>query len=80
MLNKFFDKFKSKKDDEEIKNTKEDLQQDGLETDPSNEYKENSEEIIEDKEDSEVDYETNTEQIEEISEEKEESKEGFLKN
>ena len=56
MLNKFFDKFKSKKDDEEIKNTKEDLQQDGLETDPSNEYKENSEEIIEDKkEDSEVD-------------------------
>ena len=79
MLNKFFDKFKSKKDDEEIKNTKEDLQQDGLETDPSNEYKENSEEIIEDKkEDSEVDYETNTEQIEEISEEKEESKEGFF--
>lgn len=79
MLNKFFDKFKSKKDDEEIKNTKEDLQQDGLETNPSNEYKENSEEIIEDKkEDSEVDYETNTEQIEEISEEKEESKEGFF--
>ena len=79
MLNKLFDKFKSKKDDEEIKNTKEDLQQDGLETDPSNEYKENSEEIIEDKkEDSEVDYETNTEQIEEISEEKEESKEGFF--
>lgn len=79
MLNKFFDKFKSKKDDEEIKNTKEDLQQDGLETDPSNEYKENSEEIIEDKkEDSEVDYETNTEQIEEISEEKEGSKEGFF--
>ncbi|BAG08263.1 signal recognition particle-docking protein FtsY [Finegoldia magna] len=79
MLNKFFDKFKSKKDDEEIKNTKQDLQQDGLETDPSNEYKENSEEIIEDKkEDSEVDYETNTEQIEEISEEKEESKEGFF--
>lgn len=79
MLNKFFDKFKSKKDDEEIKNTKEDLQQDGLETDPSNEYKENSEEIIEDKkEDSEVDYETNSEQIEEISEEKEESKEGFF--
>ena len=79
MLNKFFDKFKSKKDDEEIKNTKEDLQQDGLETDPSNEYKENSEEIIEDKkEDSEVDYEINTEQIEEISEEKEESKEGFF--
>ena len=79
MLNKFFDKFKSKKDDEEIKNTKEDLQHEGLETDPSNEYKENSEEIIEDKkEDSEVDYETNTEQIEEISEEKEESQEGFF--
>lgn len=79
MLNKFFDKFKSKKDDEEIKNTKEDLQHEGLDTDLSNEYKENSEEIIEDKkEDSEVDYETNTEQIEEISEEKEESKEGFF--
>ena len=79
MLNKFFDKFKSKKDDEEIKNTKEDLQHDGLENDLSNEYKENSEEIIEDKkEDSEVDYETNTEQIEEISEEKEGSKEGFF--
>ncbi|MDU7140316.1 MAG: signal recognition particle-docking protein FtsY [Finegoldia magna] len=79
MLNKFFDKFKSKKDDEEIKNTKEDLQHDGLENDLSNEYKENSEEIIEDKkEDSEVDYETNSEQIEEISEEKEESKEGFF--
>lgn len=79
MLNKFFDKFKSKKDDEEIKNTQEDLQHEGLETDLSNEYKENSEEIIEDKkEDSEVDYETNSEQIEEISEEKEESKEGFF--
>lgn len=79
MLNKFFDKFKSKKDDEEIKNTKEDLQHEGLDTDLSNEYKENSEEIIEDKkEDSEVDYETNSEQIEEISEEKEESKEGFF--
>ncbi len=79
MLNKFFDKFKSKKDDEEIKNKKEDLQHEGLETDLSNEYKENSEEIIEDKkEDSEVDYETNSERIEEISEEKEESKEGFF--
>ena len=79
MLNKFFDKFKSKKDDEEIKNTKEDLQHEGLDTDLSNEYKENSEEIIEDKkEDSEVDYETNSEQIEEITEEKEESKEGFF--
>ena len=79
MLNKFFDKFKSKIDDEEIKNTKEDLQHEGLDTDLSNEYKENSEEIIEDKkEDSEVDYETNSEQIEEISEEKEESKEGFF--
>ena len=79
MLNKFFDKFKSKKDDEEIKNTKEDLQHEGLETDLSNEYKENSEDIIEDKkEDSEVDYETNSEQIEEITEEKEESKEGFF--
>ena len=79
MLNKLFDKFKSKKDDEEIKNTKEDLQHEGLDTDLSNEYKENSEEIIEDKkEDSEVDYETNSEQIEEISEEKEESKEGFF--
>ncbi|MDU5807663.1 MAG: signal recognition particle-docking protein FtsY [Finegoldia magna] len=79
MLNKFFDKFKSKKDDEEIKNTKEDLQHEGLETDLSNEYKENSEDIIEDKkEDSEVDYETNSEQIEEISEKKEESKEGFF--
>ena len=79
MLNKFFDKFKSKKDDEEIKNTKEDLQHEGLETDLSNEYKENREKIIEDKkEDSEVDYETNSEQIEEISEEKEESKEGFF--
>ena len=31
MLNKFFDKFKSKKDDEEIKNTEEDLQQEELE-------------------------------------------------
>ncbi|MFQ9980148.1 MAG: signal recognition particle-docking protein FtsY [Finegoldia magna] len=79
MLNKFFDKFKSKKDDEEIKNTKEDLQHEGLDTDLSNEYKENSEENIEDKkEDSEVDYETNSEQIEEITEEKEESKEGFF--
>ena len=79
MLNKFFDKFKSKKDDEEIKNTQEDLQHEGLETDLSNEYKENSEEIIEDKkEDSEVDYEINSEQIEENSEEKEESKEGFF--
>ena len=79
MLNKFFDKFKSKKDDEEIKNTKEDLQHEGFDTDLSNEYKENREEIIEDKkEDSEVDYETNSEQIEEITEEKEESKEGFF--
>lgn len=79
MLNKFFDKFKSKKDDEEIKNTKEDLQHEGLETYLSNDYKKNSEEIIEDKkEDSEVDYEINSEQIKEISEEKEESKEGFF--
>ena len=49
MLNKFFDKFKSKKDDEETKNTEEDLQQEELETSRSNENIEKSEEVVEDK-------------------------------
>lgn len=79
MLNKFFDKFKSKKDDEEVKNTEEDLQQEELENSQSNENIEKSEEVVEDKnEDSETDSEKYPEESEEINEDKEENKEGFF--
>lgn len=85
MLNKFFDKFKSKKDDEETKNTEEDLQQEELEISQSNENIEISEEVndaekvVEEKnEKSETDNEQYQEQSEEIIEDKEENKEGFF--
>lgn len=85
MLNKFFDKFKSKKDDEETKNTEEDLQQEELEISQSNENIEISEEVndaekvVEEKnEKSETDNEKYQEQSEEIIENKEENKEGFF--
>ncbi|MBS5941756.1 MAG: signal recognition particle-docking protein FtsY [Anaerococcus hydrogenalis] len=79
MLNKFFDKFKSKKDDEEIKNTEEDLQQEELENSQSIENIEKSEEVVEDKnEDSETDSEKYPEEAEQNSEDKEENKEGFF--
>lgn len=85
MLNKFFDKFKSKKDYEETKNTEEDLQQEELEISQSNENIEISEEVndsekvVEEKnEKSETDNEKYQEQSEEIIEDKEENKEGFF--
>ncbi|MDU4670746.1 MAG: signal recognition particle-docking protein FtsY [Finegoldia magna] len=85
MLNKFFDKFKSKKDEEETKNTEEDLQQEELEISQSNENIEISEEVndaekvVEEKnEKSETDNEKYQEQSEEIIEDKEENKEGFF--
>lgn len=85
MLNKFFDKFKSKKDDEETKNTEEDLQQEELKISQSNENIEISEEVndaekvVEEKnEKSETDNEKYQEQSEEIIEDKEENKEGFF--
>ncbi|MDU3124194.1 MAG: signal recognition particle receptor subunit alpha, partial [Finegoldia magna] len=85
MLNKFFDKFKSKKDDEETKNTEEDLQQEELEISQSNENIEISEEVndaekvVEEKnEKSETDNEKYQEQSEEIIEDKEKNKEGFF--
>lgn len=79
MLNKFFDKFKSKKDDEEIKNTEEDLQQQELENSQSIENIEKSEEVVEDKnEDSETVSERYPEEAEQNSEDKEENKEGFF--
>ncbi|EFH92618.1 signal recognition particle-docking protein FtsY [Finegoldia magna] len=79
MLNKFFDKFKSKKDDEETKNTEEDLQQEELETSHSNENIEKSEEVVEDKNvDSVTDSKKYPVESEEINEDKEENKEGFF--
>ena len=85
MLNKFFDKFKSKKDDEETKNTEEDLQQEELEISQSNENIEisdevnDSEKVVEEKnEKSETDNEKYQEQSEEFIEDKEENKEGFF--
>ena len=79
MLNKFFDKFKSKKDDEEVKNTEEDLQQEELENSQSNENIEKSEEVVEEKnEDSGTNSEKHPEESEEINEDKEENKEGFF--
>lgn len=79
MLNKFFDKFKSKKDDEEIKNTEEDLQQEELENSQSIENIEKSEEVVEDKnEDSETNIKKYPEEVEQNSEDKEENKEGFF--
>ena len=85
MLNKFFDKFKSKKDDEETKNTEEDLQQEELEISQSNENIEISEEVndaekvVEEKnEKAENDNEKHQEQSEEFIEDKEENKEGFF--
>ena len=85
MLNKFFDKFKSKKDDEEIKNTEEDLQQEELEISQSNENIEISDEVndaekvVEEKnEKSETDNEKYQEQSEEFIEDKEENREGFF--
>lgn len=87
MLNKFFDKFKSKKDDEETKNTEEDLQQEELEISQSNENIEISEEVndaekvVEEKnEKSETDNEKYQEQSEEIIEDKEENIEDKEKN
>lgn len=85
MLNKFFDKFKSKKDDEETKNTEEDLQQEELEISQSNENIEisegvnDAEKVVEEKnEKSETDNEKYQEQSEEFIEDKEENKEGFF--
>lgn len=85
MLNKFFDKFKSKKDDEETKNTEEDLQQEELEISQSNENIEISDEVndaekvVEEKnEKSETDNEKYQEQSEEFIKDKEENKEGFF--
>lgn len=85
MLNKFFDKFKSKKDDEETKNTEEDLQQEELEISQSNENTEISEEVndaervVEEKnEKSETDNEKYQEESEEFIEDKEENREGFF--
>lgn len=85
MLNKFFDKFKSKKDDEETKNTEEDLQQEELEINQSNENIEISEEVndaekvVEEKnEKAETDNEKYQEQSEKFIEDKEENKEGFF--
>ena len=85
MLNKLFDKFKSKKDYEETKNTEEDLQQEELEISQSNENIEISEEVndsekvVEEKnEKSETDNEKYQEQSEEMIEDKEENKEGFF--
>ena len=85
MLNKFFDKFKSKKDDEETKNTEEDLQQEELKISQSNENIEISDEVndaekvVEEKnEKSETDNEKYQEQSEEMIEDKEENKEGFF--
>ena len=85
MLNKFFDKFKSKKDDEETKNTEEDLQQEELEISQSNENIEISEEVndaekvVEEKnEKAETDNEKYQEQSEKFIEDKEENKEGFF--
>lgn len=85
MLNKFFDKFKSKKDDEETKNTEEDLQQEELEISQSNENIEISEEVndaekvVEEKnEKSETDNEKYQEESEEFIEDKEENREGFF--
>lgn len=85
MLNKFFDKFKSKKDDEETKNTEEDLQQEELKISQSNENIEISEEVndaekvVEEKnEKAETDNEKYQEESEEFIEDKEENKEGFF--
>lgn len=85
MLNKFFDKFKSKKDDEETKNTEEDLQQEELEISQSNENIEISEEVndaekvVEEKnEKADTDNEKYQEESEEFIEDKEENKEGFF--
>lgn len=79
MLNKFFDKFKSKKDDEGIKNTEEDLQQEELENSQSIENIEKSKEVVEDKnEDSETNIKKYPEEAEQNSEDKEENKEGFF--
>ncbi|WP_392435809.1 signal recognition particle-docking protein FtsY [Finegoldia magna] len=85
MLNKFFDKFKSKKDDEETKNTEEDLQQEELEISQSNENIEISEEVndaekvVEKKnEKADTDNEKYQEESEEFIENKEENKEGFF--
>lgn len=85
MLNKFFDKFKSKKDDEETKNIEEDLQQEELEISQSNENTEISEEVndaervVEEKnEKSETYNEKYQEESEEFIEDKEENREGFF--
>lgn len=85
MLNKFFDKFKSKKDDEETKKTEEDLQQEELEINQSNENIEISEKVndaekgVEEKnEKAETDNEKYQEQSEKFIEDKEENKEGFF--
>lgn len=85
MLNKFFDKFKSKKDDEETKNTEEDLQQEELEINQPNENIEisekvnDAEKVVEEKnEKAETDNEKYQEQSEKFIEDKEENKEGFF--
>ena len=86
MLNKFFDKFKSKKDDDESKISEEDLQQieelEPKESDQNldkNEELENNAEIVkEQNHDNRVEIEEKHDESDNIIEEKEESKEGFF--
>lgn len=86
MLNKFFDKFKSKKDDDESKISEEDLQQieelEPKESDQNldkNEELENNAEIVkEQNHDNRVEIEEEHDESDNIIEEKEESKEGFF--
>ncbi|WP_294684660.1 signal recognition particle-docking protein FtsY [uncultured Finegoldia sp.] len=88
MLNKFFDKFKSKKDDDESKISEEDLQQieelEPKESDQNldkNEELENNAEIVkEQNHDNRVEIEEEHDESDNIIEEKEESKEGFFEN
>ncbi len=85
MLNKFFDKFKSKNDDKETKKIEKDLQQEELEISQSNENIEISEEVNdaekvveENNEKAETNNEKYQEESEKIIEDKEENKEGFF--
>lgn len=86
MLNKFFDKFKSKKDDDESKISEEDLQQieelESKESDQNldkNEELENNAEIVkEQNHNNRVEIEEEHDESDNIIEEKEESKEGFF--
>lgn len=86
MLNKFFDKFKSKKDDDESKISEEDLQQnEELEPkesdknlDKNEELNNNEETVNEQNRDNQADIEEEHDESDNIIEEKEESKEGFF--